>query len=140
MSERVIQTSKKLSAERQIHAAIKHYSVGEFECAITLASAAEGQVPDPSDQAYLFRMLQDFVAKNPEGDGEKIDFNMTSNWLKHKNEPSIEFEISDFLVKMWLYRAISKYRAADRIATPEMVKMFPWAGRNSRAFAKHTAF
>ena len=37
-----IETSKRLSAERQIHAAIDHFHRNEFECAMTLAAAAEG--------------------------------------------------------------------------------------------------
>ena len=47
MAQRVVETSKRLSAERQIHAAIAHFHAGDFECAITLSSAAEGQMPKP---------------------------------------------------------------------------------------------
>jgi len=39
-----------------------------------------------------------------------------------------EVEIVEWMVTMWLNRAISKYRATYGIATPEMVAIFPWAG------------
>lgn len=59
MAQRIVQTSKRLAAERQIHAAIAHFHAGDFECAITLCSAAEGQMPEPSGSTYLFRQLRD---------------------------------------------------------------------------------
>ena len=52
MTRRIVQTSKRLSAERQIHAAITHFHAGDFECAITLCSAAENQLPEPSEPAH----------------------------------------------------------------------------------------
>ena len=55
MAERVIQTSKRLAAEHQIHAAITHFRAGDLECAITLCSAAEGQIPEPSEQSRHLR-------------------------------------------------------------------------------------
>jgi hypothetical protein len=41
MAYRVVHTTRQLAAQRQIHAAIKHFRDGNFECAITLCSAAE---------------------------------------------------------------------------------------------------
>jgi hypothetical protein len=43
MPRAAIETSKKLSALRQIRAAMGHFHLKQFECAITLAGAAEGQ-------------------------------------------------------------------------------------------------
>jgi len=126
MAKRVLQTSKRLSAERQIHAAIAHFRAGDFECAITLCHAAEGQLPEPNESAGLFRMLKRFGAENPAPDGSKNDFNFFATWMKHGCGPD-EIEITEWLVTLWLYRAISKYHAIYGIGTPEMVTLFPWA-------------
>jgi hypothetical protein len=65
MAQRVVQTSKRLSAERQIHAAIAHFHAGDFECAITLCSAVEGQMPPSGEPTHLFQILQDYVKEHP---------------------------------------------------------------------------
>jgi len=43
---------------RQIHGAIEHVYRGDYECAITLASAAEGMLAEP-DEAYLRHRVKD---------------------------------------------------------------------------------
>ena len=68
---------------RQIHGAIEHLYKGEFECAITLAGAAEGQSSDQSDEA-LFAQLK--VCVPPEFRDEKewiACLNAVRDWLKH---------------------------------------------------------
>ena len=55
---------------RQIHAAIEHWRGGDFECAITLARAAERILPDIDEQRY--RELQDIARVNE-----------ISDWLIH---------------------------------------------------------
>jgi hypothetical protein len=129
MAERVIQTSKRLSAERQIHAAIAHSRAGDFECAITLCSAAEGQIPEPSKpSSHLRNALKQAAAENPTpDDGKDAAFNYAARWMKH-TEGADEVEIEEWEVAMWLIRAISKYRATYGIGTPEMTALFPWAG------------
>jgi len=121
-----VRTNKQLAASRQTHAAIKHYRMNEFECAITLCSAAEGQIPEPKSPIHLFGVLRQFVIQHPSADSEKDDFNFAANWLKHEwgND---EVEIDETLVIFWLNRAISKYREFYRSGTPEMVEIFPWA-------------
>jgi hypothetical protein len=47
---------------RQIHAAIEHWRRGDFECAITLASAAETMLPD-IDEPH-FRRVQNLARVN----------------------------------------------------------------------------
>lgn len=121
-----MRTNKQLSASRQIHAAIKHYRAGEFECAITLCSAAEGQIPEPVRPVHLFRILQNAVADRPSPDGEKDDFNFAATWLKH-GWGDDDVEIDEGHVVFWLNRAISKYRATYGIGTPEMADLFAWA-------------
>ena len=104
MTERVIQTSKRLAAERQIHAAIAHFHAGDFECAITLCSGAEGQMPEPPEPAHLFGVLQNYLRRNPEPDGRKDDFNYSATWMKHTWKAD-ECEVEDHEVKFWLNRA-----------------------------------
>ncbi len=128
MTKRVIQTSKRLAAERQIHAAIAHSRVGDFECAITLCSAAEGQIPKPSESTHLFGILRQASAERPAPGGQKDDFNCIATWMKHAPGPD-KIEIEEWVVTMWLNRAISKYRAVYEIGTPEMAVLFPWAGQ-----------
>jgi hypothetical protein len=47
--------------------------------------------------------------------------------MKHGNGAD-EVEIEEWVVTMWLNRAISKYRAVYGRGTPEMRALFPWAG------------
>jgi hypothetical protein len=77
LAQRIVQTGERLAAERQIHAAIARFHAGNFECAITLCSAAECLMPAPSEPIFLFRILQKYVADNPAPDGRKDDFNLT---------------------------------------------------------------
>ena len=132
MAQRVVQTSKRLSAERQIHAAIEHYRAGDFECAITLCSAADGQMPEPSHSETLLRRMQTRAKLNPLPDGEKDDFNYAANWMKHGSGAN-ESEIEEIEVKLWLYRVISKYHAVYGSGTSAMTELFPWAGVPSEA-------
>jgi hypothetical protein len=127
MTGRVIQTNKRLAAERQIHAAIAHFRAGDFECVITLCSAAEGQIPEPNEPIHLFGCLKEYAAEYPAEDGEKDDFNYAANWMKH-GWGADKVEINELVVMIWLVRAVSKYCAVYRIGTPEMTALFPWAG------------
>ena len=128
MAQRVVQTSKRLSAERQIHDAIAHFHAGDFECAITLCSAAEGQMPEPSEPVNLFRILQNHVKEHPAPDGQKDDFNEVASWMKHPDYGPDQVEVDEWIVIFWLNRAISKYRAVYASGTPIMAELFPWAG------------
>jgi hypothetical protein len=130
MAKRVIHTSKRLAAERQIHAAIAHFRAGDFECAISLCSAAEGQMPEPNKSTHLFGILKRAASERPAADGPKDDFNYVANWMKH-GIGADEVEIEEWEITIWLNRAISKYRAIYGIGTPEMTALFPWAGQAS---------
>jgi hypothetical protein len=48
-----IDTSKFASSRRQINAAIAHLHSRDWECAITLAAAAEGQLAEPETQSLI---------------------------------------------------------------------------------------
>ena len=132
MAHRVVQTSRRLAAERQIHAAIAHFRAGDFECAISLCSAAEGQMPEPIEPIHFLGVLRRAAAELPAPDGRPDDFNYSANWLKHPKLPD-EVEIEEAMVKFWLNRAISKYRAVYGIGTSAMADLFPWAGNPSRS-------
>lgn len=54
---RMIKTDKKLSSLRQILAAIEHFEKKDYECAITLAAAGEGQVKETTTN-HLFRLIR----------------------------------------------------------------------------------
>ena len=76
------ETTKRLAAERQINGAVAHLYRTELECAITLAAAAEGLLPD-TDEPHIFLYLR----SHPSSKNKQIDFNETINWLKHNKEP-----------------------------------------------------
>ena len=128
MEQRTIQTSRQLSAARQIDAAIAHFDAGDFECAITLSHAAEGAIPEPSSSKSLLRRLIERAREFPLQNGQNDDFNFAANWLKHQSGPE-EWEIEDTLVKIWLQRAVSKFYQVYGSGTPAMVELFPWAGK-----------
>jgi hypothetical protein len=76
-----------------------------LECAITLAAAAEGLLPD-TDEPHIFRYLRN----HPTYKNEEIDFNKTINWLKHGVKPD-EAIIFEYEVAVVIARAMSKYAA-----------------------------
>src|SRR6266446_10707820 len=56
-----IETTKQLAALRQLTTAIEHLRKREYECAITLAAAAEGLLP-PTDEPHIFSDLKEFIS------------------------------------------------------------------------------
>jgi hypothetical protein len=131
MTQRVVRTTAQLAAARQIDAAIAHFAADDFECAITLCRAAEGAIPEPTNSASLLRRLIKQAGQNPAPDGQKDDFNYDANWLKHGNGPN-EWEIEEVEVKVWLYRAVSKYHAVYGEGTTAMARLFAWAGASHK--------
>jgi hypothetical protein len=114
-----IKTNRQLSALRQIEAAIDHLYAGDFECAVTLALAAEDHMPD-SDAVYLYKQLEQRVSKS-----EMKIFNVLRNWLKHYIEPD-DFEFSDFEAAIAVFRATSKFFATYRKSSPKMESFVAW--------------
>lgn len=131
MAQRIVQTSKRLAAERQIHAAIAHFHAGDFECDYAVqrrrGSDARGERLD-----LPFRQLRDRATECPAPHGQKDDFNDLAAWMKH-GVGAEDVELEEMEVKIWLWRAISKYRAVYGIGTPEMATCFLLAARRSRA-------
>jgi hypothetical protein len=68
---------------RQIHSAIEHLYRGDYECAITLAGAGEGMLPD-TWKPHFRKKLKEFeklpAIKKEGGATGPNDF---KNWLKH---------------------------------------------------------
>jgi hypothetical protein len=115
-----IRTNRKLAALRQIQASLAHFEADDFECSVTLALAAESQLPEATG-TYLIKVLKEKISS-------QTDFNILNdlrNWLKHPKEPN-ERDISEFEVAVALVRAISKYFAAFNEETPEMRAFIEW--------------
>ena len=71
-------------AKRQLLAAMWLYIHGQYECAVTLAGAAEGMLPKLSTTVHKLP-TQDGPSAWPEiTESERSDFlNMERNWLQH---------------------------------------------------------
>jgi hypothetical protein len=106
------ETTRKLSALRQIRAAIQNFEAGELECAITLAGAAEGQLPD-TESPYLLKGLKDHTPFSI------FDYNSAINWLKHAKEPD-STTITGHEAAIVLFRAITKFVAVYWQISQEM--------------------
>ncbi len=107
-------TNKMLAALSQIHASMVCFHRDEFECAVTLAGAAEGVIPNVT-HPHMFALLRD----SPDFEGK---INLYINWTKHpENYGHEEIAISEFEVEMTIFRAISKFIAAyDGSGSPAM--------------------
>jgi hypothetical protein len=117
----MIRTTKQISAMRQICAAIKHLHAKDYECAITLAAAAEGQtseekIPEGA-RTHLFRVLRKQL--------ESEDVNKLITWLKH---PTGEdgAEITQFEVGLTIGRAIQKFVAAYQSSHGDFEDFSQW--------------
>jgi hypothetical protein len=130
---RQIETNVQLASMRQINAAIEHMHRGDFECAITLAGAAEGMLPD-SDEAHFRQKVKELAAK-PEirAAGGATGPNDYINWLNHaqlmKGAARIEnATILEIEVIAVIWRAITKFRVTyPEIRTPQMLSFENWA-------------
>ena len=116
---KLLSTSKKASAIRQINAAVMHFHKGELDCAITLAAAAEGCLPS-TDEPHLFKSLRRY----PEA--KDLDFNLVVNWLKHSSVDPEHIDISEFEATIVVARAITKYIAVYHESTPRFENFLQW--------------
>ena len=97
--EGMINTTKKISALRQILAALEHFEKKNYECAITLAAAGEGQCKEKTT-THLFRLIRAKFSAD--------ETNAVINWLKHPSGPNAA-EITEQEVVVTLTRAIQKF-------------------------------
>jgi hypothetical protein len=98
-----VNTTRKYAALRQIRGAITCLHDGDYECAVTLAHAAEGMVPDEKPGAggkYLFLLMKERLPDD--------DHNLFCNWLKH-DRPKDKATISVLEVVVMIARAIHKF-------------------------------
>lgn len=114
-----VETSKQLAALEQIHAAIWHCRNEAFECAVTLAAAAEGLLPTTGDP-HLFQLLVNGPIARSD-----FDYNAMINWLKHPTGPD-ENIIPEFEVAIVIVRAISKFNAIYSTGSPAMRDFVRW--------------
>ena len=98
-NEVYITTTKQRSSMRQILAAIDHLHKQEFEAAITLAAAAEGQIAEGAIR-HLFRIMRQKLPK--------ADHNKVINWLKHPTGED-KITITEFEAAIAIARAIHKF-------------------------------
>lgn len=105
----------------QICASIAHYGNGQFDCAMTLAAAAEGMLP-AVDEPHLFQQLR------ARPDQAELNLNMMIVWLKHGGAASAE--LSDFEVVITIARAITKFLAVYKESHPRFVEFWQQAHRD----------
>lgn len=76
-------TTKKQASLRQLHAAIEHLRNGDYECAVTLAGAAEGQLAGRGERDFW--QIMKIVAFQGRTDRKAViaELNETRDWLKH---------------------------------------------------------
>jgi hypothetical protein len=125
-----IETYIRLASMRQIHGAIEHVYRGDYECAITLASAAEGMLLEP-DTPYLRQKIK-AVANSEEikAAGGATGPNDYANWLKHGTFSKVKTENATIPAEesiAWACRAISKFKTTYDDLSPQMISFQRWA-------------
>jgi hypothetical protein len=121
--------TKKETAQRQIDVAINLLHEGEYESAITLACAAEGQMAGAPDHPHLFAVLQQKRPSRFATANEWVTwFNATRDWLKHPTPQLGEKRgIGEYEAWLTLLRAVSKYYAVFREDTDNMNRFVEWS-------------
>jgi hypothetical protein len=112
----MIKTTKKLSAQRQIIAAIEHLHKKDFECAITLAGAGENQIKEKTVD-HLFRLIREKFSSD--------ETNLFYNWMKHSSGPE-NAEIDELEVVTMIIRAIQKYVGTYAETCPKFEEFSKW--------------
>ena len=129
---------------RQINRAIDHAINGEYECAITLAGAAEGILPNTDKPHFLQKEKE--LANRPElkAAGGAVKPNDYINWLKHgslvRGGPRIEsvtIPAEESIKTVW--RAITKYKAVYDDLSPQMLHFRNWAKEWLKILGKYAA-
>ncbi|SRR5258708_22300508 len=112
----MIKTTKQIAAYRQIAAAIEHLHKKDYECAITLAGAAEGQVKEKTT-THLFRLILKKFSSD--------EANAYIHWLKHPSGPD-DAEITEQEVVTTMIRAIQKYVGTYKTNHPHFETFSDW--------------
>jgi hypothetical protein len=112
-----VKTNKKWASIRQIRMAIGHFKQKQYECAITLAGAGEGILPENA-LMHLFNVLKSkFTGK---------DLNLVRNWLKHASGP-YNATIDELEVVIAISRAIQKFVATYAESHDDFEDFSKWA-------------
>jgi hypothetical protein len=117
-----IETNTKLASMRQLHAAIEHHRKQDWECAITLAAAAEGMLPE-TDKPHFRQKVKEFAASLPEAADGAQRPNDVITWLKHGTFNGKECEkatINNSEAPVTIWRAITKFYAVYEEVSPQM--------------------
>jgi hypothetical protein len=118
--------SKKDAAHIQILTALSLLHEGQWECAITLAGAAEGQIED-AERPTLFKMLKNAeTRKRFKNEREYVAFvNEARDWLKHGGDQK-DKTIYEWEAIIMVGRALSKYLSAYRDNLDEVKAFDKW--------------
>jgi hypothetical protein len=125
-----IETNVRFASMRQIHAAIEHVHRGDIECAITLAGAAEGMLPD-TDKPHFRQKVIALEASMPTVEKRFKGTNNFINWLKHgsieKGGQRFEKATIGMLDTLaTIYRAVTKFEATYDDLSPQMKSFKSW--------------
>jgi hypothetical protein len=121
--------TKKEAAQRQIDVAINLLPEREYESAITLACAAEGQMAKTADHPHLFAVLQQKRPATFATANEWVTcLNETRDWLKHPT-PQLGDKrgMAEYEAWVMLVRAVGKYYAVFREDTDNMNRFVEWS-------------
>ena len=114
--------SRKQAAVEQIEMAIRLFASKDFACSITLALAAEAQMPK-TDDPHVYGRLRAVLSKKVAD-----EFNEVRDWLKHFNDDMPEEkDIFAFEVVIALIRATTKFYAVYKDTTPQFETFGAWA-------------
>jgi hypothetical protein len=114
-----LDTNKKASAQRQTERAITLFRNGDLDCAVTLAAAAEGMLPDTEDP-HIFQVLKPHF--------KQLQVNVIVEWLKHKTADSPEnVTITEFEATMVVARSITKFVAVYHQSCKLFEEFLWWA-------------
>jgi hypothetical protein len=111
---------------------LDHHDKGDFECAITLAGAAEGMLPDTDKPHFRQKVKALSAAPEIRAEGGAIGPNDYINWLKHgqiqkEGERVEKAQITELEVVAVIWRAITKFQVSYNNVTPQMVAFADWA-------------
>jgi hypothetical protein len=109
-----IDTHIRLGSMRQINRAIDHAIQGEYECAITLAGAAEGILPETWKPHFRQKIKKFAELPEIKEEGGATGPNDYKNWLKHGTLNGERVESATIPAEesvVMVYRAITKYHA-----------------------------
>ena len=113
-----IETTKRLAAQRQIDAAVKHLLKSELEFAITLATAAEDLLPDTESRQTFAYLREHPLSK-------QVDIDETINWLKC-SAPLDAATIFEFEAAVVIARVMSKFATAYTEVPSEWYDFLSW--------------